>query len=469
MKEQVMLIAAVAILLCSQNVCRAETPRSTDGKKTARRPNIIYIMTDQQNATMMSCTGNPWLKTPAVDYLAENGTRFERAYTTNPCCVPARVGMMTGWLPDTFGVRANRSGHKFNDIGGRTGYTQTNIGAQLRRAGYDIAYGGKVHLPEQLEPEALGFEVISTDRTMRLAEDCAAYIRRSHKKPYFLVASFINPHDICYYHRRDLPPKKGNLELLKAVGGDPAAFAKENCPPLPPNFEPQKDEPKAYRVLMRKSKAKVRETFTEEEWRIGRWLYCRLTEQVDAKIQIVLDAIRESGQEENTVVIFSSDHGDNDAAYRFHGKNTFNEESIRIPFIVMDKGGRAQAGRVDRTHLVSNGLDLLPTVLDYAGVPDVKGDPRGRSVRPIVEGKDAPWREHLGVESWIGRAVIGERYKYMRYDAAGTEERLRDLQNDPHEKTHCTEDREHATDLEAMRQVFESWFSTESGCGHMNR
>jgi len=421
----------------------------------------VYIFTDQQSATMMSCTGNRWLKTPAADYLAAKGTRFDRAYTTNPVCVPARDGMMTGWFPDTFGVRANRSGQNFNDVDGRTGYAQTNIGAQLKRAGYDIAYGGKVHLPSALEPETLGFEVISTERTMGLAEDCAKHIKRPHSKPYYLVASFINPHDICYYHRRDLKPKKINTELLKAVGDDPASFVNSHCPPLPPNFEPQEDEPEAYKTLMKKSKAKVRETFTEEEWRIGRWLYCRLTESVDAEIQVVLDAIRQSGQEENTVVIFSSDHGENDATYRFHGKNTFNEESINIPFIVMDKGG-TQGGRVDKTHLVSNGLDLLPTVLDYAGVSGAKGDPRGLSVRPLVEGKDVRWREHLGVESWIGRMVLGERYKYIRYDAAGTEERLRDMQEDPHEKIHCTADPERARVLATMRQVFEDWFPADA-------
>jgi len=426
-------------------------------EQNSRKPNIIYIFTDQQSARMMSCVGNPWLMTPAMDYLAANGTRFERAYTTNPVCVPARVGMMTGWFPDTFGVRANRSGQKFKDVDGRTGYAQTNIGAQLKRAGYDIAYGGKVHLPSALEPETLGFEVISTDRKIDLANDCATYIKSSHSKPYYLVASFINPHDICYFYRKDLKPNKTILQLLKAVGDDATSFVNSNCTPLPPNFEPQKDEPEAYKTLMRKSKAKVRETFTEEEWRIGRWLYCRLTESVDAEIQIILDAIRQSGQEENTVVIFSSDHGENDGTHQFHGKETFNEESICVPFIVMDKGG-AQGGRVDQTHLVSNGLDLLPTVLDYAGVPGAKGDPRGLSVRPLVEGKDVPWREHLGVESAIGRMVVGERYKYIRYDAAGYEERLRDMQEDPHEKTHCTADPECATDLVAMRQVFESWF-----------
>ena len=66
------------------------------------KPDLIYIFTDQQSATMMSCTGNTWLKTPAMDYLSDNGIRFERAYTTNPVCVPARIGMMTGRFPGEF-------------------------------------------------------------------------------------------------------------------------------------------------------------------------------------------------------------------------------------------------------------------------------------------------------------------------------------------------------------------------------
>lgn len=453
------LTTASALALCSYLPLLA-----AEVDDEIRRPNIIYIMTDQQSATMMSCTGNKWLKTPAMDYLAANGTRFERAYTTNPCCVPARIGMMTGWLPDTFGVRSNAWKGPFKDDG-RTGCDQTNIGAQLKRAGYDIAYGGKVHLPISMEPDTLGFEIVSTDRKGLLAEDCARYIKRPHGKPYYLVASFINPHDICYYHRRDLTPPRSILrpmqEFLKALGDDPTTVVAGRCPPLPPNFTPQEDEPKAYAVLMKKSKGQARATFTEDDWRIGRWLYCRFTESVDAEIQVVVDAIKESGQEENTVVIFSSDHGDNDATYQFHGKQTFNEESVRIPFIVMDKGG-AEGGRVDTTHLVSNGLDLLPTVLDYAGVADAKGDPRGRSVRPLVEGEDVPWREHLAAESSIGRMVVGERYKYIRYDAAGDEQRLRDMQEDPYEKTHCTNDPRHGKDLAMMIQAFEYWFPEES-------
>jgi len=179
---------------------------------------------------------------------------------------------------------------------------------------------------------------------------------------------------------------------LKIAKSDHDFFKSGKCPPLPPNYEPQPDEPKAYQA-MKSIRLENKVNLTEEDWRLGRGLYCRLTEGVDAGIQVVLDAIRGSGKEEETVVIFSSDHGENDATYRLSGKSTFNEESVRIPFIVMDKGGVQKTGLVDDTHFVVNGLDLLPTVLDYAGVPGAKGDPRGQSVRPLVEGKEIPWRK----------------------------------------------------------------------------
>jgi len=423
-----------------------------------RRPNIIYIFTDQQSATMMSCTGNPWLKTPAADYMAENGVRFERAYTTNPVCVPARTSFMTGQFPDTYGIRSNSNAKQFKP---QAGYGQNHIGTRLKRAGYDIAYGGKTHLPPELYPDKLGFEVMSTGRKMDLSEDAVEFIKRDHDKPYYLVLSYINPHDICYYHRTDLKPKKENVELLKIAKSDPGFFTNGSCPPLPPNFEPQSDEPEAYQA-MKPIKLSNRSALSEEDWRLGRWLYCRLTESVDAEIQVVLDAIKRSGQEENTVVIFSSDHGENDATYRLSGKGTFNEESIRVPFIVMDKGGAQQSGQVDETHLISNGLDLLPTVLDYAGVPGAKGDPRGRSVRPLVEGEAVAWRDHLGVESEYGRMVMNDRFKYIEYDVDRKfEVRLRDMQNDPCEKTHFTADPQRATDLADMQELFKRWFPGE--------
>jgi choline-sulfatase len=248
------------------------------------------------------------------------------------------------------------------------------------------------------------------------------------------------------------------MRLPEGVGAD--EFFAEHCPPLPPNFEPQRDEPEAIRWLLkhRSFRMRARTDYTELDWRLHRWAYHRLTEFVDRQIQVVLDALRDTGQEERTVVFFSSDHGDMDAAHRMEHKTALYDEAARIPFLVMDKAN-APGGRVDTRHLVSNGLDLLPTLCDYAGI-EGRADPRGRSLRPLIEGK-APgdWRETLGVESEIGRMVVGEACKYVRYDRGADQEQLLDLVKDPHETRHFTTDADHATVLTKLRRSFEEeWF-----------
>ena len=93
MKTGKMKLAIIGLILTGMLACRP---------KQENKPNIIYIYTDQQSETMMSCSGNKYLHTPAMDYLAENGMRFTRAYTTNPVCSPARVSLMTGRFPGAF-------------------------------------------------------------------------------------------------------------------------------------------------------------------------------------------------------------------------------------------------------------------------------------------------------------------------------------------------------------------------------
>jgi len=108
---------------------------------------------------------------------------------------------------------------------------------------------------------------------------------------------------------------------------------------------------------------------------------------------------------------------------------------------------------------VSNGLDLLTTVCDYAGII-AQSDPRGRSLKPLFEGKKVEWRKTLAVEGEISRMVVHEDgYKYVRYDAVGDEERLMDLNTDPYEKTHFTNKESHAQILTELRKAFDNdWF-----------
>jgi choline-sulfatase len=438
------------------------------------QPNIIYILTDQQSASMMSCAGNNKLQTPAMDYIAQNGVRFTRAYTTNPVSAPSRVSMMTGWMPSRF--RDNR-GNPVIENGGAGQITsipeevrETNIASVMRQAGYDLAFGGKQHLPGLLKAETLGFNVISTDERDGLAESAAQYIRQEHAKPYFMIVSLINPHDICYMAIRDFAEteeeqsivKGGKIEnatLDKALqipeGLSREAFFATHCPPLPPNYEPQADEPQAidWLIRLRPFRINARQQYSDEQWRMHRWAYCRLTEMVDKQVQTVLDALKESGQEKNTIVIFSSDHGDMDAAHRLEHKTVLYEESANIPFMVM-WNGTIRGGQTDSVHLISNMLDLLPTVSDYAGNPSV-ADPRGKSLRPLLEGKNQGWRECLGVETEIGRMIVDEKkHKYILYDVVGQEEQLFDLKRDPGETKHFTDHPEYVTILTNLRSQY---------------
>lgn len=447
--------------------------------KQDQRPNIIYICTDQQSETMMSCAGNHYLKTPAMDYLANNGIRFTRAYTSNPVCSPSRVSMMTGRLAGYFNdkdgkqIRENEGCMKIPEVSELV--KSTTIGAFLKKAGYDLAYGGKQHLPPSLTAKAQGFRIITDDQRDVLAEEAAKYIKGEHKNPYFLVVSLINPHDICFMAIRDFADSVTSASLLKnsttelrnldkalelPKGVNKEQFFAEYCPPLPPNYEPQEDEAKSIGSLLdrRPFRRSARTEYSDEKWRMHRWAYCRLTELVDAQIQVVLDALKQSGQEGNTLVLFSSDHGDNDASHRIEHKTVLDEESANIPFIAMWKG-HIPAGKVNTTNLISNGLDLLPTVCDYAGIK-AQADPRGRSIRPLMEGKNVDWRKTLGVETEIGRMVVSEDgYKYIRYDAVGIEERLLDLNKDPFEKTHFTFKESHSKQLTNLRKVYdEEWF-----------
>ena len=117
------------------------------GDSQKGRPNILFIMTDQQQAGMMSCEGNRWLKTPSLDRLAASGIRFERAFASNPVCVPSRFSLQTGLMPSAIGMGRNEDSPQ-------AAVTETMVRQSLGRlfwsAGYETVYGGKVHLPSSL-------------------------------------------------------------------------------------------------------------------------------------------------------------------------------------------------------------------------------------------------------------------------------------------------------------------------------
>jgi choline-sulfatase len=423
------------------------------------RPNVLFVLTDQQRANMMRCAGNPHLDTPAMDRIAERGVRFERAYCANPECSPSRTALLTGRFPSTVDQRSNRDAHigQISD-----GIAERGLGNRLRGAGYEAAYAGKDHLPTDLSIERLGFDYLTTDRRDGCADACVDFLESDSESPFFLAASLINPHDICYMAIRDARENDPDYEgfenetaeaeldaaLERPPGIDEETFFAEHAPPLPANHERQADEPEAVRkhIDERSFKRYARTEWSAERWREHRWAYARLTERVDRQVGRILDALRESGQREDTVVILASDHGDMDAAHRLEHKELLYEEAVRVPFLVSDPAG--PSGQVN-DRLVSL-LDILPTVCDYAGAA-ASDRCAGRSVRPLISGTDVDWRSHLRIESRSGEALVTDRYKYALYDDGADREQLYDLGADPGETTNYASDPENARLLDELR------------------
>jgi arylsulfatase A-like enzyme len=177
---------------------------------------------------------------------------------------------------------------------------------------------------------------------------------------------------------------------------------------------------------------------------------------VDAQIAQVLDALRRAGLEEETVVVFTSDHGDLDAAHRLEHKSILYEEAARVPLIVSQKGV-TKPGVVNDTHLVSVGLDLIPTFCDYAGIEPPDGL-HGRSVRPLAEGRSVDaWRDQVVVESRAGRMIRTDRFKYVVYESGAHREQLIDLAEDPGEMVNLAEEPKYRDVLNEHRKRLRAW------------
>ena len=442
-------------------------PRFLGAAAAERRPNVIFIVTDQQHAGMMSCTGNRWLNTPAMDRLAASGTRFERAYTANPVCLPARFSFFTGHMPSKVGIGLNADGRRC-DIPGQI--VRQSMGRLFKDAGYETVYGGKTHLPKGMGLANIGFRRLTGDARGKLADACVRFLKGRHERPFLLVASFINPHDICYMgindHRRSVGGSvASNRDSMICEGliEEPRKrleeFVEKHCPPLPGNFDKPELEPECITekyVNRRKFRQYAREKWSPQMWRLHRWAYCRLTEMVDAHVGKVIDAVRDAGLGDNTVVVFTSDHGDHDAAHRLEHKSILYEEAARIPFILSYRGV-VPAGKVDTAHLVSNGLDLLPTLCDYAGIAPPSGL-LGASVKPIAAHRPAgSWRDHVAVESQNGRMVRTARHKYVIYDSGANREQLFDLKEDPGEMRNLVQEPAQGAVLGHCRGLLCKW------------
>ncbi|NBR43173.1 MAG: DUF4976 domain-containing protein [Verrucomicrobia bacterium] len=415
------------------------------------KPNLIFLITDQQTIEALGCAGNPYLKTPNLDRLAARGVRFEKSYSTYPLCCPSRASLFTSRTPHQLGVYANANA----DIDKKNVPT---MGEVFQAGGYDTAYAGKWHLsapfPSFKGIKMPGFEVLplggddphSVDGSKygrgltvdpNTANAAAKFIRQPHTKPFLLVVSILNPHDICEY---------AECEALNNL----LPADKSKLPPARPNIHDSEKVP----VALQKDIAK-RSDWSDQKWREYLYIYYRLTEIADAEAGRVLKALDESGLANNTVVVFTSDHGEMMGSHCLVTKSKLYEESVAVPLIVAGPGVKPA---IDRQHLIS-GLDMMPTLLDYAGIA-APASVQGTSIRPLVDGKSPAWRDHVVAEvnsSIECRMVRTAHYKYLTYAQGENNEQFFDMEKDMLEIHNLIADPSLADEIQRHRSLLAQW------------
>ncbi len=453
-----------------------------------RQPNILFILNDHQAYYRHGWDGGVRPARPNFERFAAGGVNFERAYTACPLCVPARRTLATALFPHNHGLLTNNQGLPTRDQG--------IIWPLMSEAGYRCYYYGKVHLgrctPKDYGCEGFGPEGYGNPY---IQPEYHEYLRR-RKLPEasFNVAQTLWPGiplgpgyqitrggaSIHATGTLETPPEThesffvANLAVEKlrqiAAGGvdKPFFMRVDTWGPHQPYFaarqyvamyDPKKiaeygnfrddlaDKPTVHRTVMDPPLARDRKLVVPSYYPWSWWAemlafcYAQIT-MVDAAVGVVLDELERLGLADNTLVIWTTDHGDAVASHggRFDKCSYLSEEVIRVP-MAMRWPGRIPPGQVS-DKLVSL-VDLPATVTDAGGARWL-GPVDGDSLLPLAEGGEAGWRDDLMIQTHghhrelvVGRAIITDRHKYAFYQYGGSrkEEELYDLQGDPYEMT----------------------------------
>jgi len=434
----------------------------------AEPPNLIFLMTDDQRFDSLGCMGNPVIETPELDRLAADGVIFDRAFVTTAICMTSRACVLTGQYAARHGIWQFGTDLRPEQL------SASYIG-RLHEAGYRTGFIGKwgVGDPGSADPVLdfnRGFPGQSRyfqgdvkkkngrHLTARLGDQAIEFLKGcDDENPFHLSISFKAPHcqDSSDIHADHFPADAAYNSLYQEL----------TIPPFPASSHEQYDRMPVF----------LKNSMNRDRWAIrfrspGRYQksvkdYYRLITGVDAVVGRIRQSLAERGFAENTVIVFTSDHGFFLGEYGFAGKWTPHDVSIRIPMIVHDpRLEPSRRGR--RTDAIALNLDVAPTLLDYAGI-ETPAAVQGRSLRPLAEGETpADWRTDFFYEHWFtagGQIVPSEgyrdgRWKYGRYLVPGEQEEgtarweeLYDLQTDPHETTNLAEMPEHRETLDRVR------------------
>lgn len=383
-----------------------------------RKKNILFIITDQQNIDTISAYkeyfpnkayGVHYVKTPNLDKLVSGGYSFLLSQSVNPLSCPARASIFTGRYSIENGVYYNNIGIDKNI---------KNIGEWLSDyAGYNCYYSGKWHAGGAWNyPSIDGNRKIPGFNTIPIGEfptgehndyQVSTAVMNflngyNESKPFFIVAGLMNPHDICFWTMND----RG------LVCSDELLDKNLEYPPLPPNNSYSFNEPK---IL-----SSTRRSHNSIFWQNYSYDYYRMIEKMDFDVGRILNAVE--SRNDDTIVIFTSDHGEGLGRHSRVQKWHPYDQSVRVPLIFYSPGYIKQC--IDTEHLVC-GLDLFPTICDFAGIPDTLPDNlRGKSLKGLLTLNDTDAlknRKYIVSEFKItGRVVRTRRYKYIKmYEFSG--------------------------------------------------
>jgi len=424
---------------------------------SARRPNILFIFSDQQHRFALGCMDNPDVITPNIDALAARGALFTQAYTCCPVCTAARINFLTG-----------RYSNQTNSIGNCAPIPSdvTTLPMALKAAGYTTAFVGKWHIggngnrpvPRELQGgfdyytgyqcyngflhevcfwdengEKRQFDHHRTDVTADLAIEKMDALSGS---PFFLMVGFQAPHY----------PEEPSYEYAKMYEGKriaPRANAREGVEPYTPTYSPPSPKPRE------NDHNYCRYGSDMDEYRR---LYNAMVTQIDANVGRLLTRLEELGIADDTIVLYTSDHGDMQGSQGITNKCAPFEESAGIPLVARAPGG---VSGITSDAIVS-GVDYMPTFLDLAGAPAPQGV-MGRSFASVLRGERHAHDGPVFSEMHKWRMVRTRRWKLVVEGDDDHATRLYDMADDPHEMTNLVDAPEHAETVTSLRGEILAW------------
>lgn len=462
------------------------TSRSSGPRwKHLDRPNIVLICVDQMRADALSAAGHPVVRTPHLDELAQRGTRFSRAYSSTPTCVPARVGILTGQSPERHGRTGYREGVPFS-----TAHPVTMPGV-LREHGYQTQAIGKMHVfPERAR---VGFDDIRLHdgflhfgrrhgfRNLAANDDYLTWLRRQPgvdpeaedfddgvgcnsmvalpwtREERLHPTNWVVTEAIEWLHRRD-PDVPFFLFLSfhrPHAPFNPPQWAFDQYLDADPVEPPRGDWTDTYAEYRTDGnhQLQVGRQRPGDHHRTTAGYYGNIT-HIDVQLNRFFETLADYELSSDTAVIFISDHGDMMGDHDFYRKSVPYEGSAGVPFIVSPAPRFApEAPRGEVNSSVVELRDVMPTVLAMAGVP-IPETVDGSSVLPLILGDDPVWRddihgEHVYFDQSIQWVTNGRR-KYIWLSRDGVEQYF-DLEVDPTELHNLIDDPDRADEVAHWR------------------